>query len=103
MIKFMLQRTTFTNEPELVFKIRKALKIRKAVELVVRDSPDSFDRFTLGIRVPYSEKRVAVLHSLLKNSHLPITNVWRLKNDNVCTQKKQVRSTKQLYPMGLHL
>ena len=83
MIKFMLQRTTFTNEAELVLKIRKALKIRKSVELVVRDSLDSFDRFTLGIGVPYSEKRAAVLHSLLKNSHLPITNVWRLKNDNV--------------------
>lgn len=81
MIKFMLQRTTFTNEPELVLKIRKALKIRDSVELVVRDPQDSFDRFTLG--VPYSEKRAAVLHSLLKNSHLPITNVWRLKNDNV--------------------
>ena len=76
----MLQRTTFANEPELIFKIRKALKIRKEVELVLLDSPDSFDRFTLGVGVPYSEKRATVLHSLLKNSHLPITNVWRLKN-----------------------
>ena len=80
MIKFMLQRTTCIEDPELVLKIRKALKIRKSVELVVRYSPDSFDRFTLGVGVPYSEKRAAVLHSLLKNSHLPITNVWRISN-----------------------
>lgn len=81
----MLQRTTYTEYPELALKIRKAFKIRKSVELELLDSPDSFDRFTLGVNVPYSEKRAAVLHSLLKNSHLPITNVWRLKNDNVCT------------------
>lgn len=89
MIKFMLKRTTYIEDPELVLKIRKALKIRKSVELVVRDSPDSLDRFMLGVNVPYSEKRAAVLHSLLKNSHLPITNVWRLKNDNVCTQRNR--------------
>lgn len=85
----MLQRTTFTNESEFVLKIRKALKIRKEVDLVLLDSLDSFDRFTLEIGVPYSEKRAAVLHSLLKNSHLPITNVWRLKNGNVCTQSNR--------------
>ena len=85
----MLQRTTFTNESELVLKIRKALKIRNSVEIVLLDSPDSFDRFTLGVGVPYSEKRATVLHRLLKHSHLPITNVWRLKNDNVCTQRNR--------------
>nr|DAN52817.1 MAG TPA: Anion-transporting ATPase [Caudoviricetes sp.] len=57
MIKFMLQRTTFTNEAELVLKIRQALKIRKSVDLVLLDSPNSFDRFTLGVNVPYSETR----------------------------------------------
>lgn len=80
MIKFMFKRTTLNGGEDLIFRIRKALKIRKSVELVVRDSPDSFDRFTLGVGVPYSEKRAAVLHSLLKNSHLPITNVWRMSN-----------------------
>lgn len=38
MIKFMLQRTTFTNESALVFKIREALKIRNSVEIVSLDS-----------------------------------------------------------------
>ena len=79
----MFKRTTLNGGEDLIFRIRKALKIRKSVELVVRVSPDTFDRFTLGVEVPYSEKRAAVLHSLLKNSHLPITNVWRLKNDNI--------------------
>lgn len=81
----MFKRTTLNGGEDLIFRIRKVLKIRKSVELVVRVSPDTFDRFTLGVGVPYSEKRAAVLHSLLKNSHLPITNVWRLKNDNVRT------------------
>lgn len=89
MIRFILQRTTSIKEQELRFKIIKVLGIRKPEDIAFLESPISFDRYILGIREPYSEKRAAVLHSLLKNSHLPITNVWRLKNDNVCTQRNR--------------
>lgn len=83
MIKFMFKRTTLNGDEDLIFRVRKALRIRKDVKIAVLESMDSFDAFTLAVDVPYSEKRVQLLHSLLKNASLPITNVWRLKNDNV--------------------
>jgi hypothetical protein len=81
MIKFMLERTDYKDDDGLVLKIRKALRISKDVQLAVLASRDSFTTFTLVIDVPHSEKRAELLHRLLKNASLPITNVWRIKND----------------------
>lgn len=80
MIKFMFERTDYKDD-SLVLKIRKALRISKDVQLAVLASRDSFTTFTLVVDVPHSEKRAQLLHRLLKNASLPITNVWRIKND----------------------
>lgn len=79
----MFERTDYKDDDGLVLKIRKALRLSKDVQLTVLASLDSFTTFTLVVDVPHSEGRARLLHSLLKNASLPITNVWRLKNDNV--------------------
>nr|DAR95728.1 MAG TPA: hypothetical protein [Caudoviricetes sp.] len=80
MIKFMFERTDYKDDDGLVSKIRKARRISKDVQLSVIASRDSFTTFTLVVDVPYSEQRARLLHVLLKNASLPITNVWRIKN-----------------------
>ena len=81
MIKFMFERTDYEDDDGLVLKIRKALRISKDVQLAVLVHHFSFKKFTLLVDVPHSEKRAQLLHRLLKNASLPITNVWRVKND----------------------
>ena len=80
MIKFMFERTDYKDDDGIVLKIREALRISKDVQLSVLSSRDSFTTFTLVVKVPYSEQRARLLHSLLKNASLPITNLWRIKD-----------------------
>lgn len=80
MIKFMFERTDYKDDDGIVLKIRKALRISEDVQLAVLAQRDSFTTFTLIVDVPFSENRARLLHSLLKNAELPITNVWRIKN-----------------------
>ena len=81
MIKFMFERTDYKDDDRLELEIKKALRLNKGVKLAVLASRDSFTTFTLVVDVPFSDNKAKFLHSLLKNATLPITNVWRIKND----------------------
>lgn len=80
MIKFMFERTELKNDDELIFKIRKALRLSKDVKISLSESWTSFTTYTLMVDVPYHDRRAKFMHRLLKNASLPITNVWRIKN-----------------------